>query len=113
MVRAASGLRAAFDGMEADLDEDELSRMRRRLRLAATTPALRPSVQAGTAATAAAVAAALAEGGADAGEADVAATAALAGLTEALLAWSQSPHASAADLGRVLRRACDILGGAR
>jgi AcrR family transcriptional regulator len=111
--RAAAGLRTAFDGLEGGVPAEELDRMRRRLRLAAATPSLRPAVQAGTAVSAAAVAAVLVEQGAAPADAEVAASAVLAGVTEALLSWAAQPDSAELSLGTVLRRACDVLAGER
>ncbi len=82
--------------------------MRRRLRIAGATPSLRPAVLAGTATTAAAVADGLSSAGVEDVHARIAATAVLAGVTEALLSWAADP-VPGGDLAAALGAACDLL----
>ena len=82
--------------------------MRRRLRIAAATPSLRPAVLAGTATTSAAVADRLAAAGVDPVHARIVSTAVLAGVTEALLSWAADPVVHG-DLATPLGTACDLL----
>ncbi|MDG4798444.1 TetR family transcriptional regulator [Micromonospora sp. WMMD1082] len=84
LVRVTRGLRSALAGM----DDLENQVARRRVRIVATTPALRAGIVAANAATEAAIADRLIADGVPALPARVAATATLAALTCALLEWA-------------------------
>ncbi|MBN9375160.1 MAG: TetR/AcrR family transcriptional regulator [Cellulomonas sp.] len=102
LVRAARGVRSAWEGQP--LDDDEA--LRARVSLGAATPSLRPAIRAGTAATEAAIAEALAAGGTDPLDAAVCAAALLGALTTALLGWPARPGTT---LGATILRALDLL----
>jgi len=91
----------------ARIDAVEGEEVRRRVALAARTPALRAATGAGTHDTEDAVADALVADGADPLEARVAAAACVAAMTAALLAWPAS--ATSESLGEIGRRALDHL----
>lgn len=108
LVRVAEGLRTSFATLAEGLDAAALGQMRRRLRIAAATPSLRPAMLAGTATTSAAVADRLAAAGVDPVHARIVSTAVLAGVTEALLSWAADPVVHG-DLATPLGTACDLL----
>jgi len=102
LVRAARGVRAAWEGQP--LDDD--GTLRARIALAAATPSLLPAIRAGTAATEAAIAEQLVAGGTDPLDAAVSAAALMGGLMTAILAWPARPGAT---LGASVLRALDLL----
>lgn len=102
LVRAARGLRAAWEGQP--LADDET--LRARVALGAATPSLRPAILAGTAATEAAIAEQLVAGGTDPLDAAVCAAALMGALMTALLGWPARPGAT---LGESILRALDLL----
>ncbi|NUP73477.1 MAG: TetR family transcriptional regulator [Sinomonas sp.] len=99
--RAVAGFREAL----AALPDDDTF-LRRKVRIVARTPSLRPAVVGSTRETEDVVAQALLEGGASGLEARIAAAALLAGLTAALLAWAETEQGS---LREALRVAMDVL----
>ncbi len=110
VVRISDGLRQAYARLSEGIEPSERDAMRRRLRVAAATPSLRPAVLATTASTVDAVVDHLGASGADPDAARVAATAVLAGVTEALLLWAGTADPDA-ELGDALTAACDVLAG--
>ena len=102
LVRACRGLRAAI----AHLDLPELEQVRARVRIGATTPALRAGMWANTVATQDVVARALG-GQAPSLAARTAAAATVAALTTAVLDWGVSEDP--ATLAERLRQALDVL----
>ena len=102
LVRAARGVRAAWEGQP--LDDDEA--LRQRIALGAATPSLLPAIRAGTAATEAAIAEQLVLGGTDPLDAAVCAAAVMGALMTALLGW---PSHEGATLGSHILRALDLL----
>lgn len=100
--RVAGGLRAGFAEMpEVDGETD-----RRRMRIAASTPSLRPAVIASTARTGEVVVEALVRTGTPRAEAEVAAAGVLAGVMQALLTWAVEGDGP---LGEALLAALDVL----
>ncbi|GAA1408792.1 TetR/AcrR family transcriptional regulator [Catellatospora coxensis] len=93
LTRAVGGLRAAW----ARLPEPASDDVRRRVRIAAATPSLRAAIAANNAATEQILVEQLVGDGADPDAASVAASAVLAGITAALLRWSQRDGAALAD----------------
>ncbi|GAA1626701.1 hypothetical protein GCM10009679_34620 [Saccharothrix algeriensis] len=106
LARAVAGLRAAW----GRLPEPESAAVRRRVRIAAATPSLRAAISANNAATEQILVDQLVADGADPGPARVAAAAVLAGLTAALLDWSQRDGVALTD---VVSAALDTLEGRR
>ena len=102
LVRAARGVRAAWEGQPLADDPD----LRARISLAGSTPSLLPAVRAGTAATEAAIAAELVAGGTSAQDAAVCAAAVMAALMTAVLDW---PRHEGLALGDAITRALDLL----
>lgn len=106
MVRVAGGIRAAW----AAVPQPDAAVVRSRLRIAAASPALRAATRQANEASAHAVASSLEATGADAVEARIAAEAAFAGLTEALLNWAAHDER---ELGDVIEQALRVLEGSR
>lgn len=106
LARAVAGLRAAW----GQLPEPESDVVRRRVRIAAATPSLRAAIAANNAATEQILVDQLVADGADPGSARVAAAAVLAGITAALLDWSQHDGLT---LTGAVSAALDTLDGAR
>lgn len=104
MSRALRGIRASW----ARLPIDAVDEVRRRLRIAGSTPSLRASVVANTAETERVVAEALRSGGIGDAEARIAAAAVLAGTMRALLDWAAGDDP---DLDAALDRAWRTLEG--
>ncbi len=104
LARAVAGLRAAW----AQLPEPDNMLVRRRVRVAAATPSLRAAIAAGNAETEEILVGQLVADGADPGSARVAAAAVLAGITAALLLWSQQEHLT---LSQTVSAALDTLEG--
>lgn len=93
LPRAVAGLREAW----GRLPQPESDTVRRRVRIAALTPQLRASITANNSDTERILVDQLVADGADPGSARVAAAAVLAGITAALLEWSQREDVSLAD----------------
>ncbi|MEU7826870.1 helix-turn-helix domain-containing protein [Catellatospora sp. NPDC049133] len=106
LARAVAGLRAAW----GQLPEPESDVVRRRVRIAAGTPSLRAAIAANNAATEQILVDQLVADGADPRSARVAAAAVLAGITAALLDWSQHDGLT---LTGAVSAALDTLDGAR
>jgi AcrR family transcriptional regulator len=106
LARAVAGLRAAW----SQLPPPESETIRRRVRIAANSPSLGAAVAANNADTARILVDQLVADGADPQSARVAADAVLAGITAALLAWSQRDDMSLAD---AVLAALDTLEGRR
>jgi AcrR family transcriptional regulator len=106
LARAVAGLRMAW----AHLPEPDGDLVRRRVRVAARTPALRAAIAANNADTERILVDRLVADGADPGAAHVASAAVLAGITAALLQWSQQEHAT---LSETMSAALDTLEGRR
>ena len=102
LLRAISGIRRAWD----DLPIPDEETVRRRIRVVARTPSLWGEMRSGTAETEALVADQLVADGSDPLVARVVAAAVLAGVTAALLEWSQSDDNS---LSHFLTRSLDAL----
>jgi AcrR family transcriptional regulator len=102
LVRAARGVRAAWEGRPLADDPD----LRARIALAGSTPSLLPALRAGTAATEVAIAEQLVAGGTSAQDAAVCAAAVMAALMTALLDW---PRQEGVPLGDAITRALDLL----
>lgn len=102
VARVSGGLRAGFAAMPEVGGEVD----RRRMRIAATTPSLRPAVMASTARTSDVVVEALVRTGTPRGAAEVAAVGVLAGVMQALLTWSVQGRGS---LGEALLEALDVM----
>ena len=102
LLRVTRGLRSA----SSELPESELPAMRRRLRLAASTPSLQASVRANTARSERVVTDQLIRDGASPLQAQVASTAVFTALTSALMHWSVEGDGT---LGDVLGLAFDVL----
>lgn len=102
MTRALAGIRASWSSLPAEATTE----VRRRLRIAGSTPALRAAVVANTAETERVVAEALRAGGTGEPEARVVAAAVLAGTMRALLDWAAG---DGADLEDALERAWSAL----
>lgn len=100
LTRVARGIRAAWHGMPIA----ESAEVRERLRIAAHSPTLRAVMLRNTAQTEAAIVGALRD--VDPLAARVAASAAMAGITTALLEWSL---ADTGDLGAAIDSALDVL----
>lgn len=104
-VRAvAEGIRQAW----CDVDAQVAGALRTRLSIIAGSASLLAAMTTSTQATAEAISLALTDRGIDPDSAQVAAAAALSGLTAALLQWARTADA---DLPSVLHRALDVLGG--
>ncbi|WP_223403190.1 TetR/AcrR family transcriptional regulator [Occultella gossypii] len=104
-------MRAVVEGIRAawrDVDPDDAAHLRTRLRIVAEAATLRGALERNSEATVAALTDALITRGVAASAARVAATAVIAGLSTALLDWARSDRD---DLGAVLGRALDTLGG--
>jgi AcrR family transcriptional regulator len=106
MARVVGGIRAAW----AAVPQPDAAVVRSRLRIAAVSPVLRAATRQANEASAHAIADSLVTSGADAVEARIAAEAALAGLTEALLSWAAHDDL---ELGEVLEQALSVLEGSR
>jgi AcrR family transcriptional regulator len=104
--RVAAGIRAGW----AQLPEPENDLVRRRIRVAAASPALRAAAAAANERTEALIVAALVDDGVDAIHAQVAAAATLAALTAALFAWATDADRG---LARTITEALDVLEGKR
>lgn len=104
LVRAVAGVREAW----LRLPEPASQTVRRRVRIAAATASLRGAIAANNAATEAILADQLVTDGADPLQARVAAAAVLAGITAALLEWSQRDDMP---LGAAVATALDTLEG--
>ena len=102
LVRAARGVRAAWEWQPLD-DDDTL---KARIALAGATPSLLPAIRAGTAATEDAIAEQLVAGGTSPHDAAVCAAAVMGALMTALLDW---PRREGATLGGAILRALDLL----
>jgi len=98
LARALAGIRGSWTRLPADATTE----VRRRLRIAGSTPSLRAAVVANTAESERVVAEALVGGGIDEREARVVAAAVLAGTMRALLDWAASDDP---DLDAALERA--------
>jgi AcrR family transcriptional regulator len=99
--RAAAGIRAVW----RSLPEPEQPEIRRRVRIAARTPALRGAMWRSTGNTETAIVAQLVDDGADPLEARVAASAVLAALVAGLYAWADGEVGT---LGEAIERALDV-----
>ncbi len=104
--RVTAGIRAGW----AQLPEPENELVRRRIRVAAASPALRAAAAAGNERTEALIVAALVDDGVDPIAAKVSAAATLAALTAALFAWAT---ASDRGLAQTVNEALDVLEGKR
>ena len=102
IVRAARGVRAAWEGQP--LEDDDI--LKARIALAGATPSLLPAIRAGTAATEDAIAEQLVAGGTSPHDAAVCAAAVMGALMTALLDW---PRREGATLGGAILRALDLL----
>lgn len=107
IVRVTAGMRAAWRAVPGPAE----AAVRRRLRLAAITPGLAGAIRANTRDTEDAIAEALSRTGADSTVARIAAAAALAALTEALMGWAASEEE--VRLGDAIQLALSVLEGAR
>ncbi|MYR06656.1 TetR family transcriptional regulator [Gordonia sp. SID5947] len=106
LAAVAAGVRSAWGAVEtADLDV-----VRDRLGVVAQSPRLRGAMTQSTAATAASIGGALRARGAAAPDAEIAAAAAVAALTAALMAWAQDDSTA---LDTAIERALRILEGER
>jgi hypothetical protein len=101
-----AGIRAGW----AQLPEPENELVRRRIRVAAASPALRAAAAAANERTEALIVAALVDDGVDPIAAKVSAAATLAALTAALFAWAT---ASDRGLAQTVNEALDVLEGKR
>lgn len=106
LARAVAGLRAAW----GELPPPESGIVRRRVRIAATTPSLRAAIAANNAETERILVDQLVADGAEPLAARVAAGAVLAGITAALLEWSQRDELT---LTEAVAVALDTLEGQR
>ncbi|MDO5052471.1 MAG: helix-turn-helix domain-containing protein [Pseudoclavibacter sp.] len=104
MRALAEGIRSAW----RELEPQELAQLRTVLELVAATPALRGALERSGRDTATALASALEERGVPPAQAQVAAAAALSGLSAALLAWAAGPGTG---LREHVEGALDVLGG--
>lgn len=104
MRALAAGIRSVWNGIDADAADA----LRARLRILAGASGLHGAIERNSAATVDALVDALAGRGAPAVDARVAATAVIAGLSVALLAWAQSDEP---DPGAAIGAALDVLGG--
>jgi AcrR family transcriptional regulator len=102
LARAVAGVRAAW----RRLPEPASETVRRRVRIAAATPSLRGAIAANNARTETILVHQLVHDGADPLAARVAAAAVLAGITAALIEWSQQTDLS---LGEAVAAALDTL----
>ncbi|MFC9918349.1 TetR/AcrR family transcriptional regulator [Agromyces binzhouensis] len=102
--RAARGIRSAW----RMLPEPEQPEIRRRVRIAARTPALRGAMWRSTGNTEQAIAARLEADGASAFEARAAASAVIAALVTGLYAWADGEVDT---LGAAIERALDVVAG--
>lgn len=106
LARAVAGLRTAW----AQLPVPESQTVRRRVRIAAVTPSLRAAITANNATTEQILVDQLVADGTDPRSARVAAAATLAGITAALLDWSQRDDIALTD---AVAAALDTLDGRR
>lgn len=106
LARAAAGVRAAW----GRLPQPESETVRRRVRIAATTPTLRAAIAANNAETERILVDQLVADGAEPRAAGVAAAAVLAGITAALLEWAQRDDVS---LAEAVEAALETLEGRR
>ncbi|TXK17036.1 TetR/AcrR family transcriptional regulator [Homoserinibacter sp. GY 40078] len=106
LARVAGGIREAW----VAVPQPEAGVVRTRLRIAAASPTLRAATRQANEASADAIASALVDAGADPVDSRIAAGAAMAGITETLLAWAVSDDGS---LGEALERALRVIEGAR
>jgi AcrR family transcriptional regulator len=104
--RVVAGLRAGW----AALPQPESDLVRRRIRVAAASPALRAAAAAGNERTEALIVAALVGDGVEPMSARVAAAATLAAVTAALFAWATDSDLTLAD---AVHAALDVLEGKR
>lgn len=104
MQALAEGIRQAW--MQVDAASVEV--LRDRLRIVAQTPSLRGAIERSSEATVTALAHALTDRGVTQRQAQVAASAAIAGLSTALLGWARSEGVA---LEAALGSALDVLGG--
>lgn len=104
LTRAVAGVRVAW----SRLPPPESETVRRRVRIAAATPSLRAAIAANNAATERILVDQLVADGADPFAARVAAAAVLAGITAALLEWSQREDQT---LAQAVQLALDTLEG--
>lgn len=102
LIRAARGIRAAWQALPI-ADEESV---RGRIGIAAATPSLTASVRANTAASEAAVVTELVAGGADPADSAIAASAVMAALMTALLQWGSTSDGRLSD---AIERALDVL----
>ncbi len=105
MRAVSAGIREVL----GQVDARDLQVQRDRLRIIAQTPSLRGVIERNNEATVQALAAALSDRGVDETSAQIAAAAAIAGLSVALLAWAQAEELPLSD---ALNQALDVLGGA-
>jgi AcrR family transcriptional regulator len=103
LARIANGVRASWRAIPAPAE----AAVRRRLRIAATTPALAGAIRSHTRDTEAAVAHALTTTGIDPAVARTAAAAALGALTESLTEWAAAEDGST--IGDAIHRALGVL----
>ena len=103
IARVAAGVRAAWCAVPAPAE----AAVRRRLRIAATTPGLAGAIRANTRDTEEAITEALASTGTDSTVARIAAAATLAALTAALTGWAASEED--ARLGDAIQLALSVL----
>lgn len=106
LQRAAAGIRAVW----RSLPEPEQPEIRRRVRIAARTPALRGAMWRSTGSTEAAIVSQLTDDGADPLDARVAASAVLAALVTGLYAWADGEVGT---LGEAIERALDVVEARR
>ncbi|MEU8007896.1 TetR family transcriptional regulator [Catellatospora sp. NPDC049111] len=106
LARTTAGVRAAW----SQLPEPESETVRRRVRIAASTPSLRAAIAAANTDTEQIIVDRLVRDGADRGSARVATAATLAGITAALLEWSQRDDLTLSD---AVQSALDVLEGRR
>lgn len=104
MSVVVEGIRQALTQVDAETVEV----LRDRLRIVAQTPTLQGAIERNSAESVAAVVGALMDRGVPQDQAQVAASAVIAGLGAALLEWAVSEHAV---LTRVLDEALNVLGG--
>lgn len=106
-----TAMRALTEGIRqawAQVDAASVEALRERLRIVALTPSLRGAVERGSEETVAALTGALVERGVSVGQARVAASAVIAGLSAALLGWARSEETA---VDAALGSALDVLGG--
>lgn len=104
MRAVAEGIRSAWRGV----DPEQAEALRVRLRIAAGAATLQGALERNSGETVTALTGALVARGASTQASGIAATAAIAGLSRALLGWAQDQEGGIQD---ALHRALDVLGG--